>query len=376
LVPYSAIGGAAFLVGADLVGRTIAAPVQLQVGVVTAFIGAPFFLALLLKRRGRSGLVGACVVAAAIAGTARAIHAQESWPRTIEGLDGTVTLTRPPSRVQTTSLGHDEVTLSLLAPNCVVAVGRYTKDPVYSNVARAAANLPITSRDPERIASYAPDLVIATRLDPPELVTSLRRIGLRVLRMDVHNDLDGRLADILLLGRAYGADVEARELIDTLRRRATGLSAAVAAVASGPRPTVLSLTSYADRLYVAGLHSTEGGIIEQAGASNVAGAARITGNPLIDVETVIALNPDVIVIHQPADSAEPFRDRLLASAALASVPAIASRRVFILSPRLFTTLSFWNLRGAEELAHALWPNVSIPGTFPAIDRPLEVRSCP
>jgi iron complex transport system permease protein len=49
LVPCSAIGGAAFLVGADLLGRTIAAPVQLQVGVVTAFIGAPVFVALLLK---------------------------------------------------------------------------------------------------------------------------------------------------------------------------------------------------------------------------------------------------------------------------------------------------------------------------------------
>jgi iron complex transport system permease protein len=376
LVPYSAIGGAAFLVGADLVGRTIAAPVQLQVGVVTAFIGAPFFLALLLKRRGRSGLVGACVVIAAIAATGRASAVEESWPRTIEGLDGKVTLAKPPNRVHTTSLGHDEVTLSLLAPNCVVAVGQYTKDPAYSNVAGAAAKLPTTGRDPERIASYAPDLVIATRLDPPELVTSLRRIGLRVLLMDVHNDLEGRLSDVHVLGRAFGADTQARELIDILRRRAAGLRAAVAAAADGRRPTVLSLTSYADRLYVAGLESTEGGIIVEAGASNVAGVAKIIGNPLIDVETIIALKPDVIVIHQPPDSAEPFRARLLANAALASVPAIASRRVYILSPRLFTTLSFWNLRGAEELAHLLWPNVPIPQTFPAEDRPLKVRSCP
>ena len=149
-----------------------------------------------------------------------------------------------------------------------------------------------------------------------------------------------------------------------------------ASIAGARRPTVLSLTSYADRLYVAGLQSTEGGIIEQAGASNVAGAAKITGNPLIDVEAIVALKPDVIVIHQPPDSAEPFRQRLLATAALASVPAVASRRVFILSPRLFTTLSFWNLRGAEELAHVLWSSVPLPDAFPTMDRPLAVRSCP
>jgi ABC-type Fe3+-hydroxamate transport system substrate-binding protein len=180
---------------------------------------------------------------------------------------------------------------------------------------------------------------------------------------------------VLLLGRAFGADTQAHELIDTLRRRASQLKSAVATLASGRRPTVLSLTSYADRVYVAGLQSTEGGIIEQAGASNVAGAAGIIGNPLIDIETIIALRPDVIVIHQPRDSAEPFRERLLANAALASVPAIAARRIVIIPPRLFTTLSFWNLRGAEELAHVLWPTVAIPETFPAMDRPLEVRSC-
>jgi ABC-type Fe3+-hydroxamate transport system substrate-binding protein len=217
--------------------------------------------------------------------------------------------------------------------------------------------------------------VIATRLDPPELVTSLRRIGLRVLRMEVHNDLEGRLADVLLLGRAFGADQQAHRLVDVLRHRAASLTNLVGAAAGGRRPAVLSLTAYADRLYVAGLQSTEGGIIEQAGAINVARAARIVGNPPVDVETIIALKPDVIVIHQPVDSAGPFRARLLASAALASVPAIASHRVFILAPRLFTTLSFWNLRGSEDLAHVLWPDVPIPPSFPTMDGHLEVRSC-
>jgi len=41
--------GGAFLVGADLLARTVIAPAELPVGVVTAFIGGPFF-ALLLRR--------------------------------------------------------------------------------------------------------------------------------------------------------------------------------------------------------------------------------------------------------------------------------------------------------------------------------------
>ncbi|MBM4425138.1 MAG: iron chelate uptake ABC transporter family permease subunit [Chloroflexi bacterium] len=53
LIPLSAIGGAAFLVIADLVARTIIAPTELPVGVVTALAGAPFFI-LLLRRLKRS----------------------------------------------------------------------------------------------------------------------------------------------------------------------------------------------------------------------------------------------------------------------------------------------------------------------------------
>ena len=47
VLPVSLLGGAAFLVVADLVARTVLAPTELPIGVVTAFVGAPFFAALL-----------------------------------------------------------------------------------------------------------------------------------------------------------------------------------------------------------------------------------------------------------------------------------------------------------------------------------------
>ncbi len=51
LLPVSAIGGGIFLIWADLVARVAAAPVELPVGVVTAFLGAPFFMYLLRTRK-------------------------------------------------------------------------------------------------------------------------------------------------------------------------------------------------------------------------------------------------------------------------------------------------------------------------------------
>ncbi len=51
LLPVSALAGAAFLVIADLLARTLMAPVEIPVGVITALIGAPFFLYLLRRSR-------------------------------------------------------------------------------------------------------------------------------------------------------------------------------------------------------------------------------------------------------------------------------------------------------------------------------------
>ena len=53
LIPLSAVGGATFLIFADLIARTVFAPQELPVGVITALAGAPFFV-FLLRRLKRS----------------------------------------------------------------------------------------------------------------------------------------------------------------------------------------------------------------------------------------------------------------------------------------------------------------------------------
>ncbi|WP_295649944.1 iron ABC transporter permease [uncultured Dietzia sp.] len=53
LLPVSLLVGAAFLVLADVVARTAMSPAELPIGVVTAAIGAPFFLFVLRRSRGQ-----------------------------------------------------------------------------------------------------------------------------------------------------------------------------------------------------------------------------------------------------------------------------------------------------------------------------------
>ncbi|SNR73441.1 FecCD family ABC transporter permease [Puniceibacterium sediminis] len=52
LLPNAALLGASLLIGADVIARVVIAPAELPIGIVTAVLGAPVFLWILLRRRG------------------------------------------------------------------------------------------------------------------------------------------------------------------------------------------------------------------------------------------------------------------------------------------------------------------------------------
>jgi len=278
------------------------------------------------------------------------------WPRVVNGLNGTVTIPEKPERIVTISLGHDEVTYALVPRDRVVAANIYTQSPDQSNVAHLAAGLPEITSEAEVIVAQSPDIVIASPFTSLELIAALESVGMVVLQTDLHNDSDGRRQDIMLLGYAYGEEERAIEVVEEINEREASLRSVWESKPEGERVRVLSATLYGDSLYTAGAGSTEGEIINIAGGINVAAEAGLENNPVISYESLIAMDPEVIFIPQPTEfGGEEFRDAMLADPTLASVAAIRDGRVFMADPKYFTTLSFWNLRGAEELARDLWP---------------------
>lgn len=51
VIPFAAVGGAVFLMGADALSRTLIPPAEIPVGILTAAVGGPFFIYLLLKSK-------------------------------------------------------------------------------------------------------------------------------------------------------------------------------------------------------------------------------------------------------------------------------------------------------------------------------------
>lgn len=56
LLPNAALLGASLLLAADMIARVVVAPAELPIGIITAILGAPVFLWILLRRRGDLGL--------------------------------------------------------------------------------------------------------------------------------------------------------------------------------------------------------------------------------------------------------------------------------------------------------------------------------
>ena len=57
LVPLSALGGAVFLLAADTLARLVISPAEVSVGIITALVGAPFFLMLLARNKARASML-------------------------------------------------------------------------------------------------------------------------------------------------------------------------------------------------------------------------------------------------------------------------------------------------------------------------------
>ena len=276
------------------------------------------------------------------------------WPREVEGLNGIVSIPAKPQRIITASIGHDEITLALVPRDRLVGVGNISKNSTYSNIASVVQDIAEISRDPETIIAQAPDVLVTSPFFSAEAVEALSKTGIPVVQTELKQNPEARINSILFMGYIFGEEERAIEFAAEVSNRHESLVAVTGK--ADIKPKVLALTQYSDKLWVAGGNSTEGGVISAAGGINVAEEAGIEENQTTSLEGVIAMNPEVIVIAQPLEfGAEEFRRSLLANEALAEIPAIKNNQVHVVEGKHFTTLSYWNIRGAEDLARILWP---------------------
>lgn len=273
----------------------------------------------------------------------------------------------PPQRIVSITLAADEILLALIPPERILGLTYLADDPQYSNIVEAARQVHYkVHSNAEQVIALQPDLIIASAsaYTGATARSLIRETGIRLLELPWHDSFAGVQKNILAIGQTIGATRQAKELVADMDRR---LQAVHDRVAGSPRPRVLY---YFPGGFTAGSGTTMDEMISRAGGLNVALAAGIQGIKQLSQETLITLNPAVILVggtpnesHEqdepdaPADgSIRPF---LMADPSLADIDAIHVGRVYVVPRPYVGSLSQYVVNGVEAMAALLHPHAFV-----------------
>ncbi|MSQ33243.1 MAG: ABC transporter substrate-binding protein [Dehalococcoidia bacterium] len=292
--------------------------------------------------------------------------ANHGWPRVVKGATGPVELKRKPERILTLSLGHDEMSLALVPPSRLAGTSEFATNPGISNIVERARGIPALPRNAEAVIAARPDLVVVSPFSRKELIQQLTDAGLPVFQTERPANPLYYERDLLLLAYLYGEEEKAQGVLRTIRARRERIDAVVAKKSPGERPSVLALSG---GNFTGGRGTTNDAIIEAAGGLNAAARAGIDGFKQLSLEIILQLDPDYILTPGDDPANPQVRNELLHHPALQGLRALKEpqERLLAVPNRYLSTLSFWNVRGIEELARALWPQDFASVEFPAFD---------
>ena len=256
-----------------------------------------------------------------------------------------------PQRIVSTSPSITEALFALGLGPRVVGVSNYCEYPA------SVLSLPKVGTylqpDPELIARLQPDLVIVHKL-PNQLTNRLAALHITFAEVD-HGALQDTYSEIQQVGHAAGADAKALELVSHLKERmnqiyqqSEGASRPGVIFVIGRTPGALT------NLVVVGHDLFLDELIHTAGGRNLMSEQSQSAYPRISLETIMRLNPDVIIdMGEMGTSLEERQKKVESSQALwREVPylkAVRKGRVYSISSTAFVVPGPRVTEAAEEL---------------------------
>lgn len=175
----------------------------------------------------------------------------------------------------------------------------------------------------ETLMQMQPDLIWQWGNMGKDLITPLEQAGLPVAAL-VYGDESKTQEWIELFGKALGQEANAKAQIAWRRQVKKEIAQKTAAIPHNKKPTVMYLGRYAPQYRVAGKQSNLQHDITLAGGINV--SAEVTGSPTINIEQIMAWNPDVILLNNFEANVTP--DTLYHDPLFADIAAVKHHRVY------------------------------------------------
>jgi iron complex transport system substrate-binding protein len=196
----------------------------------------------------------------------------------------------PPQRIVAGSLLAAEVLLEIAPRERLAGVHSLAADPHFSLVAQRTTGLPLVGAEPEQLLAARPDLVIVDAFTRPETVALLRSAGVPILRTESAASFADIAANVLRIGRACHLEAAATAMVGQVEARLAAVRAAGADLAAW---RVCSLDG---ALHTYGKGSLFDAVVTTAGATHLAADRGVGPFRKLDVETLLAWQPDALVL--------------------------------------------------------------------------------
>jgi len=203
----------------------------------------------------------------------------------------------------------------------------------------------------EKAIGAQPDLVIGQRGNPPDFVATLRRSGVPVFTIDPQT-LDDIYATIRQVARIIGDEGGGDELVARMAARLSAVSAAIADVAQEERPTAFLVLQVMPP-WTAGSGTFQDDAIRAAGGRNV--AADVRGFKAYSMESLVAKDPDFLLLSTMEGDPDRMRREVLASAPLRQLSAVRDGRMVVLEADPLMRAGPRIVEAVEAMAQAFYP---------------------
>jgi iron complex transport system substrate-binding protein len=251
----------------------------------------------------------------------------------------TTNITATPQRIISLAPSNTQILFAVGVGDKVVGVTDYDHYPYNFTAWIAAGNMTsvggFSTPNKETIASLNPDLILATPINDPDVVT-MRSLGEKVIVLNP-NDVNGVLKDITMVGQATGATQNATTLINSINTQISTITAKI--VAANLTKPLVYYEVWTPPLMSAGSTSFINDVIEEAGGINIF-ENETQQYPTVSSETIVAKNPDVILL--PTDMANPGDtpfygsvDQVKERPGWSSISAVQNNRIIVVDGDLF-----------------------------------------
>lgn len=255
----------------------------------------------------------------------------------------------PPQRIVAASLLATEVLLAIAPRDRIAGVHVLALDPGFSTVVAAAQGLPTVGAEPEQLLAVQPDLVICDAYTRPETLALLSAASVPVVVTRDAGDFDGIAANLLRIGQVCHLDAAAGQLVAQMRTRLEALSQNAASVAGW---RVINLDG---GLHTYGRGSLFAALLDAAGAAPLAVERGVGPFRKVDVETLLAWQPDALVIagEHAAGAADVLPDWIRHYPGLSLLKCVAAGRLLRVPGPLLNTTSHRLVEAAELVQREL-----------------------